>query len=132
MSETEPIPPTSSVTALRIPIIKKGKYDLWSMKMRQYIAITDHILWVSQISSSTNSCFLSTEVQGQYFEQSTAEQQISNKDIHSCLKQDNYEDIDLDHGNFDADSEIAMIGTCDWSIEQDDWSMEYDARTYAL
>ncbi|GJS07183.1 hypothetical protein Tco_0363979 [Tanacetum coccineum] len=45
MSETEPIPPTSSVTALRIPIIKKGEYDLWSMKMRQYIAITDHILW---------------------------------------------------------------------------------------
>ncbi|GJZ06245.1 hypothetical protein Tco_0540038 [Tanacetum coccineum] len=35
MSETEPIPPTSSVTALRIPIIKKGEYDLWSMKMRQ-------------------------------------------------------------------------------------------------
>ncbi|GJS73716.1 hypothetical protein Tco_0706557 [Tanacetum coccineum] len=45
MSETEHIPPTSSVTALRIPIIKKGEYDLWSMKMRQYIAITDHILW---------------------------------------------------------------------------------------
>ncbi|GJU20752.1 hypothetical protein Tco_1154094 [Tanacetum coccineum] len=45
MSEAEPIVPTSSVTALRIPIIKKGEYDLWSMKMRQYIAITDHILW---------------------------------------------------------------------------------------
>ncbi|GJW32190.1 hypothetical protein Tco_0052222, partial [Tanacetum coccineum] len=45
MSEAEPIPPTSSVTALRIPIIKKGEYDLWSMKMRHYIAITDHILW---------------------------------------------------------------------------------------
>ncbi|GJU73257.1 ribonuclease H-like domain-containing protein [Tanacetum coccineum] len=27
------------------PIIKKGEYDLWCMKMRQYIAITDHILW---------------------------------------------------------------------------------------
>ncbi|GJR85077.1 hypothetical protein Tco_0209088 [Tanacetum coccineum] len=45
MSEAEPIPPTLSVTALRIPMIKKGEYDLWSMKMRQYIAITDHILW---------------------------------------------------------------------------------------
>ncbi|GJU79090.1 ribonuclease H-like domain-containing protein [Tanacetum coccineum] len=45
MSEAEPIPHTSSVTALRIPMIKKGEYDLWSMKMRQYIAITDHILW---------------------------------------------------------------------------------------
>ncbi|GKC20441.1 hypothetical protein Tco_1022591 [Tanacetum coccineum] len=45
MSEAEPISPTSSVTALRIPMIKKGEYDLWSMKMRQYITITDHILW---------------------------------------------------------------------------------------
>ncbi|GJY02877.1 retrovirus-related pol polyprotein from transposon TNT 1-94 [Tanacetum coccineum] len=36
MSEAEPIPPTSSVTALRIPMIKKGEYDLWSMKMRIY------------------------------------------------------------------------------------------------
>ncbi|GKF01112.1 hypothetical protein Tco_0028035, partial [Tanacetum coccineum] len=45
MSEAEPILPTSSITALRIPMIKKGEYDLWSMKIRQYIAITDHILW---------------------------------------------------------------------------------------
>ncbi|GJW27682.1 putative ribonuclease H-like domain-containing protein [Tanacetum coccineum] len=37
MSVQEPIPPTSSVTALRIPIIKKGEYDLWSMKMRQHL-----------------------------------------------------------------------------------------------
>ncbi|GKA25849.1 ribonuclease H-like domain-containing protein [Tanacetum coccineum] len=45
MSEAENHPPASSVTALRIPIIKKGEYDLWCMKMRQYITITDHILW---------------------------------------------------------------------------------------
>ncbi|GJS36308.1 putative ribonuclease H-like domain-containing protein [Tanacetum coccineum] len=45
MSEAENHPPVSSVTALRISIIKKGNYDLWCMKMRQYIAITDHILW---------------------------------------------------------------------------------------
>ncbi|GJT26736.1 hypothetical protein Tco_0907011 [Tanacetum coccineum] len=45
MFEAESIPPTLFVTALRIPMIKKGEYDLWCMKMRQYIAITDHILW---------------------------------------------------------------------------------------
>ncbi|GKC52826.1 hypothetical protein Tco_1075571 [Tanacetum coccineum] len=45
MSEAENHPPASSVTELRIPIIKKGEYDIWCMKMRQYIAITDHILW---------------------------------------------------------------------------------------
>ncbi|GJW30286.1 hypothetical protein Tco_0047161 [Tanacetum coccineum] len=36
MSEAIPIPPTSSVTALRIPMIKKGEYDLWSMKKTKY------------------------------------------------------------------------------------------------
>ncbi|GKF44490.1 hypothetical protein Tco_0131042 [Tanacetum coccineum] len=41
MSKAENHPPASSITALRIPIIKKGEYDLWCMKMRQYIAITD-------------------------------------------------------------------------------------------
>ena len=41
-TEAVPIP---SITSLRIPIIKKGEYDLWSMKMRQYLAITDHALW---------------------------------------------------------------------------------------
>ena len=37
--------PAPSITAVKIPIVKKGEYDLWSMKMRQYIAITDHALW---------------------------------------------------------------------------------------
>ena len=41
---TEAAPPPS-ITSLRIPIIKKGEYDLWCMKMRQYIAIIDHALW---------------------------------------------------------------------------------------
>ncbi|GJS63908.1 hypothetical protein Tco_0678472 [Tanacetum coccineum] len=36
-------PPTN--TAMKIPIIKKGKYDIWSMRMRQYICHTDHNLW---------------------------------------------------------------------------------------
>ena len=45
MADTETPPPAPSVTALRIPIIKKGEYDLWCMKIRQYIAITDNCLW---------------------------------------------------------------------------------------
>ena len=37
--------PISSITSLRIPIVKKGEYDLWSMRMRQYLAMTDSALW---------------------------------------------------------------------------------------
>ncbi|GKG60707.1 hypothetical protein Tco_0614269, partial [Tanacetum coccineum] len=30
---------------MKIPIIKKGEYDIWSMRMRQYIFHTYHNLW---------------------------------------------------------------------------------------
>ncbi|GKE35961.1 hypothetical protein Tco_1455283, partial [Tanacetum coccineum] len=30
---------------MKIPIIRKGEYDIWSMRMRQYICYTDHNLW---------------------------------------------------------------------------------------
>ncbi|GKG30006.1 hypothetical protein Tco_0419904, partial [Tanacetum coccineum] len=30
---------------MKIPIITKKEYDIWSMRMRQYICHTDHNLW---------------------------------------------------------------------------------------
>ncbi|GKD76425.1 hypothetical protein Tco_1339046, partial [Tanacetum coccineum] len=43
MAEQDTPPPT--ITAMKIPLIKKGEYDIWSMRMRQYICHTDHNLW---------------------------------------------------------------------------------------
>ncbi|GJY21219.1 hypothetical protein Tco_0393785 [Tanacetum coccineum] len=43
MAEQDTPPPT--ITAMKIPIIKKGEYDIWSMRMRQYIYHIDHNLW---------------------------------------------------------------------------------------
>ncbi|GJT01070.1 putative ribonuclease H-like domain-containing protein [Tanacetum coccineum] len=43
MAEQDISPPT--ITAMEIPIIRKGEYDIWSMRMRQYICHTDHNLW---------------------------------------------------------------------------------------
>ncbi|GJV24481.1 hypothetical protein Tco_1377176 [Tanacetum coccineum] len=43
MADQDTPPPT--ITAMKIPIIKKGEYDIWSMRMRQYICHTDHNLW---------------------------------------------------------------------------------------
>ncbi|GJX85656.1 hypothetical protein Tco_0336430, partial [Tanacetum coccineum] len=37
--------PAPTITAMKIPIIRKGEYDIWSMRMRQYICHTDHNLW---------------------------------------------------------------------------------------
>ncbi|GJU95687.1 putative ribonuclease H-like domain-containing protein [Tanacetum coccineum] len=43
MAEQDSPPPT--IIAMKIPIIKKGEYDILSMRMRQYICHTDHNLW---------------------------------------------------------------------------------------
>ncbi|GKD64688.1 hypothetical protein Tco_1306796 [Tanacetum coccineum] len=43
MAEQDIPPPT--ITAMKIPIIRKGEYDIWSMRMRQYICHIDHNLW---------------------------------------------------------------------------------------
>ncbi|GJZ15488.1 hypothetical protein Tco_0551165, partial [Tanacetum coccineum] len=43
MAEQDIPPPT--ITVIKILIISKGEYDIWSMRMRQYICHTDHNLW---------------------------------------------------------------------------------------
>ncbi|GJZ48881.1 ribonuclease H-like domain-containing protein [Tanacetum coccineum] len=43
MAEQDIPPPI--ITAMKIPIIRKGEYDIWSMRMHQYICHTDHNLW---------------------------------------------------------------------------------------
>ncbi|GKA05255.1 hypothetical protein Tco_0684375 [Tanacetum coccineum] len=43
MADQNTPPPT--ITAMKIPIIKKGGYDIWSIRMRQYICHTNHNLW---------------------------------------------------------------------------------------
>ncbi|GJV92234.1 hypothetical protein Tco_1540047 [Tanacetum coccineum] len=43
MAEQDIPPPI--ITAMKIPIIRKGDYDIWSMRMRQYICHTDYNLW---------------------------------------------------------------------------------------
>ncbi|GJS50279.1 ribonuclease H-like domain-containing protein [Tanacetum coccineum] len=43
MAEQDTPPPT--ITSMKIHIIKKGEYDIWSMRMRQYICHTNYNLW---------------------------------------------------------------------------------------
>ncbi|GKA87938.1 putative ribonuclease H-like domain-containing protein [Tanacetum coccineum] len=36
---------TQIVSALKLPILKTREYDLWNMRMEQYLTFTDHTLW---------------------------------------------------------------------------------------
>ncbi|GJT19495.1 hypothetical protein Tco_0878201 [Tanacetum coccineum] len=36
---------TQTVSALKLLALKTGEYNLWSMRMEQYLTFTDHALW---------------------------------------------------------------------------------------
>ncbi|GJZ46537.1 ribonuclease H-like domain-containing protein [Tanacetum coccineum] len=36
---------TQTMSALKLPVLKTGDYDLWSMRMEQYLTHTDYALW---------------------------------------------------------------------------------------
>nr|GEW45243.1 hypothetical protein [Tanacetum cinerariifolium] len=36
---------TQTVSALKVPVLKTREYDLWSIRMEQYLTFTDHALW---------------------------------------------------------------------------------------
>ncbi|GJS62167.1 ribonuclease H-like domain-containing protein [Tanacetum coccineum] len=36
---------TQTVSAVKLPVLKTGDYDLWSMRMEQYLTHTDYALW---------------------------------------------------------------------------------------
>ncbi|GJZ96259.1 hypothetical protein Tco_0668593, partial [Tanacetum coccineum] len=36
---------SQTVSALKLPVLKTGEYDLWSMRMEQYLTFTDNALW---------------------------------------------------------------------------------------
>ncbi|GKD81630.1 hypothetical protein Tco_1348469 [Tanacetum coccineum] len=36
---------TQTVSALKLPALKTGECDLWSMRMEQYLTFIDHALW---------------------------------------------------------------------------------------
>ncbi|GJZ65696.1 hypothetical protein Tco_0622392 [Tanacetum coccineum] len=36
---------SQTVSALKHPVLKTEEYDLWSMRMEQYLTFTDHDLW---------------------------------------------------------------------------------------
>nr|GFC32592.1 ribonuclease H-like domain-containing protein [Tanacetum cinerariifolium] len=42
-SPTQQIPHT--VSSIKLPILKKGEYDIWAMKMEHYLSHTDYPIW---------------------------------------------------------------------------------------
>ncbi|GKC29233.1 ribonuclease H-like domain-containing protein, partial [Tanacetum coccineum] len=69
-----PPPPSSSqtptqqtphiVSTIKLPIFKKGEYDIWAMKMEYYLAYTDYPIW-EVIQNGNGPVSITTDTSGQ-------------------------------------------------------------------
>ncbi|GKC62893.1 hypothetical protein Tco_1095491 [Tanacetum coccineum] len=53
-----------TVSTIRLPILKKGEYDIWAMKMEHYLAYTDYPIW-EVIQRGNGPVSVSTDTNGQ-------------------------------------------------------------------
>ncbi|GJY44932.1 hypothetical protein Tco_0433145 [Tanacetum coccineum] len=75
MSETQdenpppPPPPATqqtphTVSTIKLPILKKGEYDIWAMKLEHYLAYTDYLIW-EVIQNGNGPVSVTTDTLGQ-------------------------------------------------------------------
>ncbi|GJT57508.1 ribonuclease H-like domain-containing protein [Tanacetum coccineum] len=71
---------TQTVSALKLLVLKTGEYDLWSMRMEQYLTFTDHALWEVIVNGDSVSpvASASTGAEGP-IPPKTAEQKLARK-----------------------------------------------------
>ncbi|GJY13568.1 hypothetical protein Tco_0382877 [Tanacetum coccineum] len=71
---------TQTVSALKLPVLKTEEYDLWSMRMEQYLTFTNHTLWEVIVNGDSVSpvALASTGAEGP-IPPKTAEQKLARK-----------------------------------------------------
>ncbi|GKB53699.1 hypothetical protein Tco_0904452 [Tanacetum coccineum] len=52
-----------TVSTIKLPILKKGEYDIWAMKMEHYLSYTDYPIWVV-IQRGNSFVSVSTDTNG--------------------------------------------------------------------
>ncbi|GKB55965.1 retrovirus-related pol polyprotein from transposon TNT 1-94 [Tanacetum coccineum] len=100
---------TQTVSALKLLVLKTGDYDLWSMRMEQYLTHTDYTLWEvyeSEIkgqssSNSQNVAFgqassstYADDVMFSFFANQSNSPQLDNEDLEQ-IDTDDLEEMDL-------------------------------------
>ncbi|GJT15868.1 hypothetical protein Tco_0874574 [Tanacetum coccineum] len=71
---------TQTVSALKLPVLKTREYDLWSMRMEQYLTFTDHALWEVIVNGDSVSPIASASAGAEGpISPKTAEQKLARK-----------------------------------------------------
>ncbi|GJZ44110.1 putative ribonuclease H-like domain-containing protein [Tanacetum coccineum] len=63
-SQTPTQPTPHTVSTIKLPILKKGEYDIWAMKMEHYLAHTDYPIW-EVIQNGNGPVSITTDTSGQ-------------------------------------------------------------------
>nr|GEX48960.1 hypothetical protein [Tanacetum cinerariifolium] len=88
-----------TVSTLKLPMLKTGDYDLWSMRMEQYLTYTDYGLWEvivngdtpASIASVSGQAFSSTyadDVMFSFFANQSNSLQLDNEDLEQIFTDD--------------------------------------------
>ncbi|GJW10545.1 ribonuclease H-like domain-containing protein [Tanacetum coccineum] len=107
---------TQIVFTLKLLVLKTGEYDLWSMRMEQYLTFTDHTLWevivngdsvspVASASTSAEECKSLWEAIKNRFEGNK-----ESKKMQKTILKQNYE-------NFTASSQEGLDKTYDMFLK---------------
>ncbi|GJS03927.1 hypothetical protein Tco_0320435 [Tanacetum coccineum] len=71
---------TQTLSALKLPMLKTGDYDLWSMRMEQYLTHTDYALWEVIINGDAPAAVASASASAEGpIPPKTAEQRLARK-----------------------------------------------------
>ncbi|GJX47741.1 hypothetical protein Tco_0272931 [Tanacetum coccineum] len=79
-----------TVSTIKLPILKKGEYDIWAMKMEHYLAHTDYPIW-EVIQNGNGPVSITTDTQGQIkvLPPRTAEEIVAREREHFARECDN-------------------------------------------
>ncbi|GJS76246.1 ribonuclease H-like domain-containing protein [Tanacetum coccineum] len=99
-----------TVSTIKLPILKKGEYDIWAMKMEHYLAHTDYP--ISEVIQNGNGpVSINTDTQGQIkYDQTSLYSLLANQSSCPQLDHEDLEQLDeFDLEEIDLKWQVAMI-----------------------
>nr|GFC61050.1 hypothetical protein [Tanacetum cinerariifolium] len=74
---------TQTMSALKLPVHKTREYDLWSMRMEEYLTFTDHALLEVIVNGDSVSSVASTSAEGPILPKTTEQKLVRKNELKS-------------------------------------------------
>ncbi|GJR56518.1 ribonuclease H-like domain-containing protein [Tanacetum coccineum] len=97
---------TQTVSALKLPVLKTGEYDLWSMRMEQYLTFTDYALWEVIVNGDSVSPITSASVGAEAWN-NIALIMRNKSDLDTLSKDDLYNNLQLYESEIKGQSSLS-------------------------